>query len=79
MARTYPSRFPRVPYALIRFVVDRAHALADPETIRADMDRRIDATPSTTDRERQEIIRYALAHHAENRALYLSVTTGRIR
>lgn len=77
MARTRARRFPRVPYAGIRLVVDRLHVSTPDADVRADLETRASASGATP-AELAEITRYALAVHRENRGIYLAVTSGRL-
>jgi hypothetical protein len=86
------KQFPRIPYATIRWLIDRLHVGVEAEEIREDMERRLSgrsfhqksclpgcaSCEAVSPEETQECVRHALAVHAENRALYDAVMLGRL-
>lgn len=92
IAGSRPAKFPRVPYATIRWVIDRLHVGVEDKEVQEDMERRLAGRAfhakscppncknckAVSPDEVAECVRYALAVHAENRSTYRAVMLGRL-
>lgn len=76
MATENPKRFPRVPYAHLRWLVDRRHVATAESVVAAEVVKRM-AKARATDEEIKEAVRYALDRHADNGELCVSVSVDR--
>lgn len=75
MATSRPSRFPRVPYSEVRWLVDRRHVGDAPEEVAADIEGRM-RKGTATESEIKEARRYAIEVHEENLKSYCRVMRG---
>ncbi len=76
--RTYRSRFPRIPYGAVRWLMGRVHVGTPDVQVVAEFAHRSHGSGATP-AEVCEVVRYALACHAENRNTYSVVMSGRVR
>lgn len=76
-----------VPKQTINFIVDKYHVSTSDDTIRADIRKRVHrmqvhritaGLPVVTDNQRAKCEAYAVKRHADNRALYSRVMSGRL-
>jgi hypothetical protein len=84
MATSRPSKFPRVPYSQIRFIVGKCRVSQDYEVVadeverlmrKAHLNRKPEMKPVTAS-EIREARRYARQVHFDNRQLYNRVMRG---
>lgn len=86
MAVSRPSRFPAVPYALIRMMVGNLSAALPDAEVASDIEKRMRRlklngiarkTPrGLSEREIKEAVRWGLQVHADNRKMYYAVVRG---
>ena len=69
------KKFPRVPYAAIRWMVGNIHVGKSNEDVADKVAERLRKSGATAD-ELAEAIEYAVAVHRSNRALYLVIQHG---
>jgi hypothetical protein len=84
MATSRPSKFPRVPYSSIRWLVGNFHVGDSPESVTKEIETRMkkarrggEQRAHYTPSEIREAVRYALACHADNRKSYERLMLGR--
>lgn len=86
MATSRPSKFPNVPYAMVRWLVGRVHVGTPNETVAADIERSMRGVKLKGIRHKtvrvlsessvKEAVRYALECHEENRKTHDAVMRG---
>jgi hypothetical protein len=86
MATSRPSKFPRIPYSHIRWLVGKLHVGDSDAEVSGEIESRMRRVTlrgiwrkterKFTEREIKEAVRYALACHEDNRKLYARVMRG---